>query len=593
MRLEAIHHSPKSSYSYAYTPEWLHVKLRAAKNDLAKVTLVYGDKYRWVESQSAMMEKTHTDEFYDYFTAQIRSASKRIAYYFILEDGHTTLCFTESGFSDRFDREEYYYHLFQYPFMSEADIHVVPDWAKGAVFYQIFPERFDNGDPANDPEGCVPWDSDPGEDRFFGNKESFFGGDLQGVIRRLDFLSALGINAIYLTPIFQAETYHKYDTVDFKKVDPHFGDLELLKKMVRECHERGIRVVLDAVFSLCSFYSVYFQDVVEKGPQSPYYDWFYVNEWPIGTEPPTYRAWADYWLMPKLNTSNPDVQRFLIEIGQYWIREADIDGWRLDTADEVSHDFWRQFRKAVQACKPDVFLLGEIWHDPSPWLRGDQFDSVMNYPLQKLCIEFFARGTIDGRQFRNGITVLQTRHTRQVNEAMFNLLDSHDTVRFLDLCGGDERKLKLAVAFMLTYPGAPCIYYGSEVGMTGGSVSNGQRRGMVWNERDWNWDLLNFYRAMIGLRNRSSALSKGTFRWVDNPDGRLLAWARESHEETVYVLLNMLDTEAAIQMDIQSESWTDGWNGKANPAQEGVLNAVIPPVSARIAIVQNNRNLNE
>ena len=220
--------------------------------------------------------------------------------------------------------------------------------------------------------------------------KNFAGGDLRGIINHLDYLSNLGITAIYLTPIFKSPSNHKYDIINYYLIDEHFGSLGDLKELIEKAHQKGMRVILDAVFNHCSMESKEFSDVMTKGVNSPYYDWFLINGDYPDPESVNYECFASCNYMPKWNTSNSKVQEFLINVGLYWIREANIDGWRLDVSDEVSHDFWRQFRKAIKAEKSDCVLIGENWHDAYPYLMGDQYDSIMNYAFTKACLDYFA-----------------------------------------------------------------------------------------------------------------------------------------------------------------------------------------------------------
>ena len=220
-------------------------------------------------------------------------------------------------------------------------------------------------------------------------------GTLKESLNILDYLEELGINGIYFTPIFHAYSNHKYDTIDYREIDPQFGTKETLKTLIEECHKRNIRVMLDAVFNHSGYYFLPFQDLLEKGEKSKYKDWFHPHSFPLkGGERPNYETFGFFESMPKLNTANPEVKKYLLEVSAYWIEEFDIDGWRLDVANEVDQPFWREFRKTVKNIKPDLYILGEIWHDSMPWLRGDQFDAVMNYPFTNHVFRLVASQTI-------------------------------------------------------------------------------------------------------------------------------------------------------------------------------------------------------
>jgi glycosidase len=270
-----------------------------------------------------------------------------------------------------------------------------PDWARDAVFYQIFPDRFANGDPANDPPDVQPWDSKP---TWFNR----MGGDLAGITARLDYLRDLGVNALYLNPIFLARSNHGYDTTDYTRVDPRFGTTETLKALTAKAHLRGWHLLLDGVFNHTGVDFAGFQSLQKEGERSPYRNWYYVHGFPIEVKDgqKNYDGWYGSPWMPKLNVFNPPTRDYLLDIGTRWIREAKIDGWRLDAADEVSHDFWKTFRKSIRSADPSAFLVGEIWGDARDWLEGDQFDSVMNYRWRGAALDFFA---FDKASVRPGI----------------------------------------------------------------------------------------------------------------------------------------------------------------------------------------------
>lgn len=530
MFLEAVYHRPKNAYVYAYDRETLHIRIQTKKQDVERIDLLCGDKYDWSGTvQTIPMRRYAWNELHDYWQAEAVPPYHRLRYAFGLVSDEEQVWYTERGFKR--EKPESSDGLFEFPFLNRVDVFEPPTWVKEAVFYQIFPERFANGDSTNDPAGTLPWeDGVPAPDNFFG-------GDLQGVIDHLDHLEELGVNAIYFTPVFKATTNHKYDTMDYMQVDPHFGDNEKLKELVKVCHARGIRVLLDAVFNHSGYWFPPFQEVLEKGKDSKYIDWFYVRDYPIVTEPrPNYDTFAFEWRMPKLNTENPEVSKYLLDVAEYWIKEVGIDGWRLDVANEVDHAFWREFRQTVKRVNPDAYILGEIWHDSMPWLQGDQFDAVMNYPVTDAVLEYIAKQSIDAEAFANQIHTVLAGYPQQVNEVAFNLLDSHDTPRLLTLVEGDKRKLKLAVLFQLTFLGTPCIYYGDEVGMTGGA-DPGCRKPMEWREAKQDRELLGFYQSLIELRKKHRALRDGSFRFL-KAEGDVVVVERAYGGETFVIAFN-------------------------------------------------------
>ncbi|MFD0693073.1 glycoside hydrolase family 13 protein [Paenibacillus sp. GCM10027628] len=545
MIFEAIYHRSGNSYCYAYDDKQVHIRLRTKKDDLQIVKAIYGDKYDWERTVSEkLLYKLASDEFFDYWQAEIAPPHLRLRYAFELVSGDLTYWYTESGFFKEKPNDPL--RFFDYPFLWSSEVLKPPGWVKEAIFYQIFPERFANGDPTNDPAHVRPWkDASPGQ-------QDFHGGDLQGVLDRIDYISSLGVNAIYFTPIFEAKTNHKYDTTDYLKVDSHFGDIQLLKKLVRAFHDRGIRVILDAVFNHSGFCFAPFQDVIKKGPDSAYWDWFHVQEYPIQYDPrPFYHCFAFEAHMPKLNTSNPEVRNYLIYVAQFWVKECDIDGWRLDVANEVDHAFWREFRKELKSLKPDFYILGEIWHDAMPWLQGDQFDAVMNYPATEAMIDFFAKETTDAEQFSQQISRLLPQYPQQVNEAAFNILGSHDTPRLLTTAR-NEKRVMLAVLFQFIFLGVPCIYYGDEVGMRGGQDPD-CRRPMVWDAEEQNHDLLAFYRNLISFRKKHLALQEGSFQFM-YAKNRQLVVRRQHARESLYICFNQSEHSASLDFTIHSES---------------------------------------
>lgn len=408
--------------------------------------------------------------------------------------------------------------------------------------------------------------------------DNFFGGDLQGVIDHLDHLTELGITGIYFTPVFTATTNHKYDTEDYMQVDPHFGDVDTLKRLVDACHERGIRVLLDAVFNHAGRTFAPFVDVLEKGEDSEYKNWFHIREYPLQVvnNIPTYDAFAFEPLMPKLNTEHPEVKEYLLKVAEYWIKEVGIDGWRLDVANEVDHEFWRDFRKVVKRANPEAYILGEIWHESAPWLEGDKFDAVMNYPFTDAVLDFFVYGTLDAEGFAHSIGRQLSRYPLQASEVAFNLLDSHDTARLLTVAEGDKNVMKLAALFQFTFMGTPCIYYGDEIGMDGAGDPD-CRKCMEWDPERQDRDLFNFYRKLIEIRGSHPALRTGRFTFLEaGAGGSKLAYERSLGDDLIIVLINTEETVQTFRLDVQERNWENLWTGEAIHAERGKLSLRLP-----------------
>ncbi|MBY6036374.1 alpha-glycosidase [Fictibacillus nanhaiensis] len=532
---EAIYHRPGNNYAYAYDEKTLHIRLRTKKGDADKVTLIYGDPYDWTEdgwqTSTAPMTLSGSDEWFDYYFIEIQPPHRRLRYGFEIANKDEVLTYTEKGFYEEapFDDTAYY---FCFPFLNAIDIFRAPSWVKDTVWYQIFPERFANGDISNDPLGTLPWASEEPK------PNNFFGGDFQGVIDHIDHLVKLGVTGIYFTPIFKAKSNHKYDTIDYLEIDPQFGDKDTFKKLVKICHENGIKVMLDAVFNHSGFFFEPFQDVLKNEEHSRFKNWFHLNEFPIQTEPrPNYDTFAFEKSMPKLNTENPEVREYLLKVARYWIEEFNVDGWRLDVANEVDHSFWREFRTAVKSVKPDAYILGEIWHDSMNWLQGDQFDAVMNYPFTNAVLDFVATESIDAKVFAEKLTAVMQMYPENVNEVAFNLLGSHDTARVLTLCDDNKDKLKLLYLLMLTFKGTPCIYYGDEIGMSGGR-DPGCRKCMEWDESKQDIELFEHIQTLLSLRKKHKVLAnEGEMRFI-SAEGKVLLYERSSYDESILILLN-------------------------------------------------------
>ncbi|GMA17532.1 DUF3459 domain-containing protein [Deinococcus metallilatus] len=406
---------------------------------------------------------------------------------------------------------------------------MVPEWVQDAVFYQIFPERFRNGDPTNDPPGTLPWGGTP-------DRENFFGGDLRGIIEGLDYLQDLGVTALYLNPIFQAGTNHKYDTHDYFRIDPAFGDDATFDELVSQLHSRGMRLILDGVFNHCGDGFAPFQDLLRNGEASPYKDWFTPYDFPLVQHPhPNYGTCGNCAYLPRLNCKNPEVEAFVHRVALYWL-ERGIDGWRLDVPYEVHTEFWRRFREVVKGRFPDAYLVAEEWRDPYALIQGDTFDGAMHYRLRDLAFDFILKNALTADAFARALGTMRERIPEEIESGMLTLLGSHDTARLLTECGGNVESAKLLYTLLLTYPGVPMIYYGDENGMTGAN-DPGCRAPMEWDEARWNIELRDHVRRLIALRREHPELRRGTFR-VRYAEDRLVMFERSSEEGTTLVVLN-------------------------------------------------------
>ncbi len=430
----------------------------------------------------------------------------------------------------------------------------VPFWVEDAVFYQIFPDRFANGDPSHLNGSTFAWDAAP-------TPYGFQGGDLRGVIRKFDYLLDLGINAIYLNPIFQATSTHRYNTSDYFRIDYKLGDLSDFKALINLAHSNGVRIILDGVFNHCGRGFFAFNDLLENQDHSPFKDWFYVKHFPVRAYTPgtaeDYQGWWGYKSLPKLNTATPAVRQYILNIARYWVEQG-ADGWRLDVPNEIDDDdFWAEYRHVVRSVNPDAYLLGEIWNLDPRWVGEKTFDGLMNYPLREAILKWL-KGEETVAQFSERIDKIQAVYPRENAYAMYLMLGTHDTERIFTALNGDLAKIKLAYLFQFTYPGAPAIYYGDEIGLEGGK-DPGCRRTFEWNESRWQADLHQWVRRLVQLRKTNPVLRRGDFRrvWSDTAKGGY-AFSRTLGEQAALVVFNASATRRHLRLPISGLGWMDG-----------------------------------
>lgn len=478
-----------------------------------------------------------------------------------------------------------------------------PDWVKDAIFYQIFPDRFATSGRASLPANLEPWESKP-------TRRGFKGGDFAGMQARLDYLVDLGINAVYFNPIFQSAANHRYHTHDYYHVDPVLGGNQAFREFLDAAHDRGIRVMLDGVFNHASRGFFQFNHIMENGRQSPYVDWFIVNGFPLNAfdvhSAPNYAAWWENAELPKLNTDNPQVRAFVMDVAETWLRFG-IDGWRLDVPLEITTPgFWEEFRRRVKALNPEAYILAEIWDDAQDWLTGDHFDATMNYGFNRACQGFFGGqrldvserpggfeiAALDGTGFAKNIHDLLHLYDWDVTLAQYNLLSSHDEPRFLTMVRGDTRRLRLATLFQMTFPGAPSVYYGDEIGMEGGPDPD-CRRAFPWDERQWDCALRQEFRRVIALRRAHRSLRRGTYTEL-LVSGGAYVFARHDPDETVVVALNVADEAVDLTLDLSpllSDDrrtdvvvFADAWSGREVRAGGRRLKIQVPALDGRVLI---------
>lgn len=553
MNKSAILHIPQSQFAFADTEKTLTIRLRTASDDLTACTLYYGDRacrQTPVQFSPLTMKLAAKDELFDYYEVTFDSPFTRVCYYFKLEEKKEWIYYYADQFRQEMPeivlngvmiegRSEYY----QYPFILKEEILDVPQWFKNAVVYNIFPDSFASGKKKLVREGTDILL----EDGLI--LKARLGGTIKGITENIDYIEELGFNCIYLNPIFVGGEHHKYDILDYYHIDPCFGSNEDFKELVEKIHEKKMHIIIDGIFNHCSWYFFAFEDVVKNGKQSKYREWFYDLNFPVTRpleeqETPSYACFAYERKMPKLNTSNKEVQQYFADVCRYWIKEYQIDGWRLDVANEVDRNFWRTFRNAAKEENPQVVLIGEVWENSETWLRGDAFDSTMNYDFRKHCRDFFGIGRIDAFQFAGNISKMLFRYPTNITLGQLNLLDSHDVPRFLSLCDNDIRKWKLSYIFLMLSQGVPSLLYGDEMKITGVAEFE-YRSPMPWQSEEE--EMKHFIKRIISIR-RNHIDSNDLYQTVQSEkNSRIFSFQRVGDKEKVFVCMNAGEKEERIE----------------------------------------------
>lgn len=533
MNQAAIIHRPTSDYIYPSSRNTLELQLITARGDADEAELWYWMRYE-TDPAKIRRQRLHVslqDALHDYYrttvcTGQIAAYTR---YCFHLRAGTDELWLGANGLQETEPAMNGNFFEFLWP--NPTDGFSAPGWRGRQVYYQIFPERFKNGDPSRTPADADAWGAPP-------TRENFMGGDLAGITEGLDYIQSLGVTCLYLTPIFRSPSNHKYDTADYFEIDPAFGTKDDLRRLVDGVHARGMRIILDGVFNHCGYWWDKFQDVVRNGEASPYRSWFFIHSYPVDAGRQNYDCVGHYKWMPKLNLADPDARDFFLSVGRYWLQEFHIDGWRLDVADELPTAFLEAFAAEMRGWKLDCILLGETWGDAGRLVNGNRLDSAMNYLFRDAAVAWLAKDALPASEFGCRLNRALALYPGETNLRMYNLLDSHDTARFLYEAGGDKARLRLAVAMQMTFPGSPAIFYGDEIGLSGPN-DPGCRMAMQWDGEKQDRQLLNWYRQLISLRLASDSLTDGDYRTVLADDGaNVYAFSRTVPGEQTLVILN-------------------------------------------------------
>ena len=579
MNTAAIFHRSTAEYSYALDNDTVVVSLRTAK-DVQKAWIIWNDPFinelercEWYGDRVEMELYLELREHY-LWRVRLVPKYKRAMYYFEVSGEDGTYAVYENKITPSELASKGARQFFKFPWLNPSDVIAPPEWVRDTVWYQIMPDRFNRGSNFKDNERFRPWGdfSDPGW-------HDLFGGNLKGITERLPYLRSLGISGVYMTPVFLSDSNHKYNTFDYRLVDPDFGTEEDLRELVDTAHSMGIRIMMDAVFNHCGRQFFAWRDVMEKGKDSPYYDWFFLFIDDFAHEDYntsdgrfyTFSFWAS---MPKLNTNNPEVIKYFTDVCLHWVDDIGIDGIRFDVGDEVSHTFLRSLWADLKAASPDVFLLGEIWMDSIKWVCNREYDSVMNYPFCSCSDNFWSDGEQTSRDFMYSINYCRSLYPEQITNVLFNFLDTHDTARAIESCANENVFLqKLAV--LMTMPGTPCIYYGTEIAMPG-KRNPYNRACMPWGDID-----SGKYRSftekaegLIRLRNSEAALRSGEISFnISEEEPRLICYDKGGE---VRVYINA--TGKSLRIEEKSEVlYSNGFDGDRLEA-DGILISMIDPV---------------
>ncbi len=567
--LSDFFHDPRVD-TWIVTDHIVKIRLKTKASICSQVELLYGDPFDWHRTSNhemvwsgeqnpcsplSLIANTQT---YDYYEITVSLPTKRAKYAFFIDGRYVvgSLAFIDTWANP--DRKYFLGHYFNIPYVLPQNDFLAPEWMKKTIWYSIFPDRFCNVD--NRFVGLCDWNQqEPRNDQFYG-------GNLKGITAKLDYLQGLGFNGIYLTPIFQSLSAHKYDTIDYFTIDPLFGSLEDLQELTRQAHFRGIRIVLDLVFNHVSIHHPFFQDVIQKGKNSPYYSAFYMksetidlrslenfkqtNPFEVNYHIP-YETFAFSYRMPKVNCDHPLIQKTFQEVALYWLDQANVDGFRLDVANEISHDFWRMLRKTIKSHSPNACLIGESWDLTNSFLQGDQWDSVMNYPITTLLTEFFhPHSTMRIPDFQDALTDYLHYYPEKQRVVLYNLIGSHDLARILTLFEKHVPSVMQAFFMMYALPGMPSVYYGDEVGLMGGKDPQ-NRRPMMWEESKQHQELKHFFQTLNRLYTQLDAFQSLDLTFLSLHDSLLVF-----QKEDVFFFLNRSPNPSTFEhRNFQGKLW--------------------------------------
>ncbi|MGB4985531.1 MAG: alpha amylase N-terminal ig-like domain-containing protein [Erysipelotrichaceae bacterium] len=516
----------KSRYAYVYKEDVIHFIIKIKKNITNDISVIAGDPfvckiddkgsscYDLSSQLIKPMEYVGSDKYYDYFFSEISEIkTKRMRYAFIIDNQYLYNAIDLYPYNEetRKDLSKY----FNFPYLNKEDILEKSSFMNDSIWYQITVSHF--------------------------TKQGTF----KSLCDKLSYLKDLGVNGLYFTPIFEGQSWHLYDTIDYFKIDKRLGTNDHFKAFVDLAHNLGMKIMVDGVFNHCGNEHPFWLDVVKKGKNSKYFDCFYIkDDFPkvLGENNINYSTFAFNPMMPKINTCHPIMQKYIIDIVTYWTREYGVDAWRLDVSNEVPHRFWRTFRQHLKAINPDILILGENWDDSYPWLMGDQFDSVMNYSFMNMVVDYLK----DGKGSKNAIETsyelvkMRFSYPKVVCDQLLNFIDSHDTKRIFEIFDNNIAKIKLAFVLLLTSNGSPCILYGDEIGLD--ASGRDSRIKMLWDNHNLN--IYEHVRKMIKIRKNYDQLRGSELRII--PDDLLLIYKKGD----IYFVINNNDEDVIFDLGI-------------------------------------------
>ena len=565
IQFAAIHHLPWLEYRHALPDGRVCIRLKTAKGDFTRITLravsTYSFPHYFAGADSYPMTVAFRDQFHDVYECIFQPKDVRFKYLFVLESDELTFKLDGAGLHAGKDAEEDISEAFAFAYAYPAD--PMPEWARGCVGYQIFPDRFRREPNPADTEPVEPWNSLRVQNEFR------YGGNLRGMIKAVPYLHELGVKVVYTTPLFWSDTSHRYNTFDYFKIDPLMGTEEDLTELCDELHRHGMYLVLDGVFNHCGLGFAPFKDAMEKSEKSEYYDWFFFDK----TQPHGYHTFSDAKYMPKLNMRNEACADYFVGVGRYWLEKCHIDGWRLDVSPEVWPDFWRKYKNMMRKVNPNSLMIAECWDDSTEWLSaGDMFDSTMHYVLSRAIWARFAHHSVTNEQFDWSINHAAMMYPMRNEEVLWTFLGSHDTRRMRTRAGGDLRMLHAASFFQFTFLGVPIIYYGDELGMEGGDDPY-CRCPMRWDNVEGN-PTHKHYQKLAHIRENVAALRVGSFRTWDVREDGLYAYLRQSPSQQVLCVLNtgLQPVRGRVKLPAPMASLTevlDLYTGRHLPVEDG------------------------